>query len=91
MQHFEGENRVVGTGEGRVGDVRDDEPHPVGDPRFCSVAAGGLDRRRVDVERVDLDVRVADRQGDRRPALAAAEFGDRASGAECCVQVRDLR
>ena len=91
VQHFEGDNRVVRTGQGRIGDVRDDEPHPIGDPRGLGVAARGLDRRRVDVETVDLHARVADRERDRRPALAAAELGDRAPDAECGVQVWDLR
>ena len=55
VQHLEREDDVVVAGQCRIRHVGDDESHPVGHAGGLRVLACGLDGRRVDVERVDLE------------------------------------
>ena len=84
VDHLEGHDEVVGAGGDLLGqlagDVDDLELHAVADAGFGGVLAGGGDRRLVVVEAVDPNLREGLGQGDRRPALAAADLGDSGAG-----------
>jgi hypothetical protein len=84
---LEDQDQVVGAATGEVGGVGLDEPDAAIEARLAGVAAGVLDRSRVEVEAVD--VRAQEGLGDckRGGTLAAADVGH--AGVAGCLEPGD--
>ena len=93
MDHLDRHDEVVAAGDRRIAGVAYLEAHPI----VQALALGGLlsnaDRGVVEVEAVDMRVRVRLRDGERRNARAAPDLGDPDGqpGGELGLYVRQRR